>query len=226
MSKRNSVPKAVDSARSFIEKDNASIRAQNRIYLIFAFVCLFIALIAVIAVVFLTPLKKVEPYIMRVDNSTGKVDVISVLPRVTQSYDRVVDNHFLSLYVQYRESYDWQTISDFYAATKLMSNPQVSANYTKLYGRDNVNSPVNSLKNQYRILVRINSISYIGKTAQIRFTKIKIPVVPNETDQIQEFNYLATVTFKYENKEMSSVQRQVNPLGFTVTSYNISSDGI
>lgn len=216
----------LQSAKNFIQKDNEQLRKQNKVYLIFSFVSLLLAVLAVIALMCLTPLKKVEPYLIRVDNSTGKTDVITTLPKVQESYDRAVDNHFLSQYIIYRESYDWENISDYYAATKLMSNDIVKENYIKLYGKGNVNSPVNMLKNQYHIVVKINSISYIGKTAQVRFTKTKIPVVASMEEELKEYRYLATINYQYENKDMTSTQRMVNPLGFTVTSYEISNDDI
>ncbi|MCV2508821.1 MAG: type IV secretion system protein [Neisseriaceae bacterium] len=217
----------VQNAQSFIAKDNASLRRRNKIYLIFAFSSLFLAVLAIIAVMLLTPLKTVEPYLIKVDKNTGQTEIITTLDKERKSYSEVIDNHFLSQYVMFRESYDWERISDYYAATKLMSNDVVRAQYIKFYGKDNINSPVNTFKNRYRILVKISSISYIGSTAQVRFRKIKVPTMSSREDEVpQEFHYLATINFDYQDKEMTSAQRQVNPLGFTVTSYEVSSDEI
>lgn len=223
--------KFVQDAYGFIEKRNETLKKQNKLYLILAFFGLSLSSIAILAVCLMIPLKKIEPYLIRVDNNTGKTDILTVLPKETRSYSQVVDNHFLTQYVQYRESYDWYTINDYYQAVLLMSNGAVAGYYKKLYGPNNTNSPVNVLQNRYRIQVKVNSISYIGKTAQIRFTKTKIPVVSQEEDEAvqqtetENFNYIATVTFKYSKSSMMNTsQRNINPLGFIVTSYKVDRD--
>ena len=220
----------VQDAYAFIELRNETLRKQNKLYLALTFFSLSLAGVAVLAVCLLTPLKKTEPYLVRVDNTTGKTDILTVLQKETRSYDQVVDDHFLTQYIQFRESYDWYTIQDYYQAVLLMSNTAVAGYYKKLYGPNNDNSPVNVLQNRYRIQVKVNSISYINKTAQIRFTKTKIPVISQDEEKVEQaetenFNYIATVTFKYnKSAAMNSSQRHINPLGFTVTSYKVDRD--
>ena len=217
--------KFVQDTRVFLQKDNEAIRKQNKIYLIVTILALIVAALAVLSVTFLTPLKTIEPYIVRVDNTTGEAQVLSTVPVVKKSYDQVIDEHFLSEYVKFRESYDWYTVGDYYRATLLMSEPKVAAYYKKTYGSNNQNSPVNILKKDFRIKIDINSINFIGDTAQIHFTKTKLPVAgPSDEDQIETYHYLAIVAYHYVRSKMNNEQRQINPLGFEVISYQVTEE--
>ena len=55
--------KFIQNARAFAQKDNETIRKQNKIYLGFAIASFIVAALAVLSVVLLTPLKTVKPYI-------------------------------------------------------------------------------------------------------------------------------------------------------------------
>ena len=59
--------------------------------------------VALIALLCLTPLKTNTPFVLRVDNATGHVDVLTTLRTSERSYGEVVDNYFLNQYVLNRE---------------------------------------------------------------------------------------------------------------------------
>ena len=79
--------------------------------------------LAVGAVAGLTPLKETRPYVIKVDNNTGQTEIVTMMKNQEQSYGEVMDKHWLTRYVQLRESYDWVTIQDNYDAVMLMSSP-------------------------------------------------------------------------------------------------------
>ena len=64
-----------------------------------------VAFASVMAVAMLTPLKTVEPYVIRVDNSTGIVDVVESLRDGETNYDEAINKYFTQWYVRYREGY-------------------------------------------------------------------------------------------------------------------------
>lgn len=221
----NKDKKFVQDTRIFLQKDNETIRKQNKIYLIVTILALIVAALAVLSVTFLTPLKTIEPYIVRVDSSTGAAQVLSTVPVVKKSYDQVIDEHFLSEYVKFRESYDWYTVGDYYRATLLMSEPKVADYYKKTYGSNNQNSPVNVFKKDFRIKIDIKSINFVGDTAQVRFTKTKLPISgSNDENQIETYHFLAIVAYHYVKSKMNNEQRQINPLGFEVISYQVTEE--
>jgi type IV secretion system protein VirB8 len=53
-----------------------------------------VAFASVMAVAMLTPLKTVEPYVIRVDNSTGIVDVVESLRDGETNYDEAINKYF------------------------------------------------------------------------------------------------------------------------------------
>ncbi|WP_043903282.1 VirB8/TrbF family protein, partial [Kingella kingae] len=76
--------------------------------------------LAVGAVLGLTPLKTVQPFVIRVDNNTGVTDIVTTLKNEEKSYGEVVDKFWLAQYVRHREGYDWQTVQDTFDATILL----------------------------------------------------------------------------------------------------------
>ncbi len=114
---KNDFNSAMDYEASFrylIDKSN------KRAWLI-AFVSIFIAIISIVAVVLLTPLKTIEPYVIRVDNTTGMVDILTMLDEKEISSNEALDKYFISQYVKAREGYYYELLNQDYLLTQLMS---------------------------------------------------------------------------------------------------------
>lgn len=186
-----------------------------------------ITVLSVGAVIALAPLKTVEPFVLRVDKNTGVTDVVTMLEEKELSIDEVMDKYWLSTYVKNRESYDWETIQSTYDTTNLLSSNIVQQQFQSLYNSEA--APQKILKNQYKVLVKVNNISFIGQTAQVRFEKVIVPVNPSTSavnDRKVE-NMIATIAFTYETKKkQTEAVRLINPLGFQVTSYRVDIENI
>ncbi len=87
-----------------------------------ATVASLLACVSVAAVVALTPLKTVEPFVIRVDNSTGIVEVVSALSSAAGTYDEEVTKYFAARYVRAREGYVWSDAEENFRIASLMSN--------------------------------------------------------------------------------------------------------
>ena len=171
------------------------------------------------AIAGLTPLKTVTPFVIRVDNNTGATDIVTQLKTAEKSYGEVINKYWLAQYVGYRESYDWQTVQSTYNATNLLSAPPVQSEFAKLYNK-NPAAPHLVLKDQFKVIVKVNAISFVGEMAQIRFEKHLIPLV-NGVTRPEPQKMIATVAFEYQNKPLQETDRLINPLGFQVTSYRV-----
>lgn len=86
------------SIRYLVEQSN------KRAWLI-AFVSVGVAILSIVAVLLLTPLKTVEPYVIRVDNTTGMVDILTILDEEQISSIEALDKHFVAQYIKAREGY-------------------------------------------------------------------------------------------------------------------------
>lgn len=174
------------------------------------------ALGTVAAIAGLTPLKTVEPFVLRVDNATGRVEPITRLSNAQETYGEAVDRYFLNTYVLNREGYDYNTIQTTYNTTALLSSPAVQKEYFAIYegpeGRDKV------LTNRARIVVNVASITPTrqGGTAVVRFSTQQ---VNSNGDPAPVLNWVGTVAYKYINAPTNEADRRINPLGFQVTSY-------
>jgi len=166
----------------------------------------------------LLPLKRVEAFVLRVDNATGSVDVVTTLRDAQASYGEAVDKYFLNKYVQNRESYDYETIQTSYDTTALLSSEGVQRDYLSLFQGPNARDKVFS--NQVRLLVRVRSIApgTARNTALVRFSTVRRQ--SNGLADVEE-SLVATIGFRYVGAAMREQDRLVNPLGFQVTSYRV-----
>lgn len=181
------------------------------------------AFAAVLAVVGLTPLKQVEPYVIRVDNSTGIVDVVDALTDGKTNYDEAVNKYFTQWYVRYREGYSKELAEDYYFNVGIMSNSLEQQKYFQVFNPKNPQSPLNVYGSYAKVKVRIKGTSFISpNVALVRYTK----EVERGLDKPQLTHWVATITFKYTTAPMSEKDRAVNPLGFQVTEYRNDPDAL
>lgn len=210
----------IGAAKAFESAEIVRVHKSAKIAWRICGACLLITGLSVGAVAGLTPLKETRPYVVKVDNNTGLTEIVTVMKNKEQTYGEIIDKHWLSQYIQYRESYDWVTIQDSYDATMLFSSPEIQAAFAKIYN-DNPQAPHKILKNQYKVVAKVKAITFIGNTAQIRFEKRMIPVVGDLSKELPTENMIATVGYEYANQPMSEEARRINPLGFQVTSYRV-----
>lgn len=161
------------------------------------------------------------PAVMRVNEISGDVTMLKTLADEKISYGEATDIAYLRRYVEYRESYDWETIQDLFNSTMLLSSPQEGRLYAEFNGEQNKASPVNVFKDKVRVLTKAGTISFVGKTALVSFTKTIKPL--NGQPSKAEY-YVATIAFEYMNTPMSDKDRGINPAGFKVTSYRVDRD--
>ena len=210
----------LQAAKDFEKSEIERVKKNAKLAWRLMFASLGITAISVAAVAMLTPLKTVQPFVIRVDNNTGLTDTVSVMKQRQDSYDEIVDKYFLKQYVQYREGYDWETVQTTFDATKLMSNDAVAAEFAAMYAGDN--APHKVLRNTRKVLVRVQSVAFLGNLAQVRFTKQAIAVGgPTNDQQSPPMKMIATIAWEYQGGKMSEQDRLINPLGFKVKSYRV-----
>jgi type IV secretion system protein VirB8 len=211
----------IQSAAAFNRSEIDMVRRNSKIAWRIAIGCLVITGMAIGAVAALTPLKTVQPFVIRVDNNTGATDIVTTLKHSEKTYGEVIDKYWLAQYIKYRESYDWQTIQTTYDATMLLSAQPIQQEFAKIYNSNNQNAPHKILKDRFKVVVNVKAISFVGQMAQIRFDKQLIPLTGDLSKATSPQQLIATVAFDYANQPMQEKDRLVNPLGFQITSYRI-----
>ncbi len=174
--------------------------------------------LVLVALVALLPLKRVEGFVVRVDNATGAVDIVRSLEHAKATYGEVVDKYWVNKYVLSRESYDWETLQTAYDTTVLLSSTPVQQEYRSLF--EGPSARDKAWGDRTRVLVQVRSITpgSSANTALVRFTRRRedgsgVPPVDE--------SFVATVGFRYVAAAMREQDRLVNPLGFQVTSYRV-----
>lgn len=180
-----------------------------------------VAFVSVLAVAALVPLKVVEPFVIRVDNATGIVDVVEALGDGKTNYDEAINKYFTQWYVRYREGYSKELAEEYYINVGVLSGGLEQQKYASWFDPRNPMSPINVYGPYGKVQVRIKSTSFIRpEVALVRYTK----QVERGTDTPEMTHWAATVVFKYSGAPMAESDRAINPLGFQVTEYRNDPD--
>ncbi|MDG4868612.1 VirB8/TrbF family protein (plasmid) [Guyparkeria sp. 1SP6A2] len=190
---------------------------------------LLVAVAEAVALSTVVPLKEVSPFVIRVDNNTGYVDVVSELTGTAGSVDQeaqeVLDKYWIGQYVRHRESYQYESRNYDRQLVGVLSSTQVQQQYASWTSpKENPRAPVSIYGSNAEVDVKIKAISFIGeetvddenrRTALIRYTK----QVERKGERTPITHWAATVVYTYRDTPMQLESRRLNPLGFQVVSY-------
>lgn len=175
------------------------------------------------ALALLMPLKRVEPFLVRVDNSTGVVDVVPVYTGHA-SLGEAVTRYFLTHYITVCERFDYALAESDYEECAAFNSAKLNQALYARWNRVNPSSPLNVHKDGSSETVRIESVSFFKRTggasdlAQVRFARIE-----RETDQApgRSTHWIATIEYRYGKPPDDLRTRGWNPLGFEVLDLGI-----
>lgn len=180
-----------------------------------------IALLAVGAVAGLTPLKQPVPVVIRVDSSSGIVDIVPTYEGTTD-IEQVVTRNLLSNYVIARERYFYGTAEADYELVAAENSPRLNQDWAALWNVNNPLSPLNVFKDGTTVRTQVRSVTFLklesGKErlAQVRFSRY---TRPGGTGEEQVSHWVSTVEFAYTQPSKDDKTRSLNPLGFRVIEY-------
>lgn len=218
----DSLKEYFDKARRFDQDRMVSAERSKRLAWFVAIVASGLACVSVTAVAALTPLKTVEPFVIRVDNSTGIVDVVSAMASAAGSYDEEVTKYFAARYVRAREGYVWSEAEENFRTASLMSNAAEQQRFAAAYRGGNSESPQNVYGRSATSRIAIKSISQINSNVvSVRYTR-----TITRGEDVRTTHWVATITYSYTNAPISSSDRLVNPLGFVVSEYRADPEAL
>ncbi|TLD80361.1 VirB8 family type IV secretion system protein [Helicobacter trogontum] len=204
------------SMRYMIEQSN------KRAWLI-AFIGIALSFLSVIALVLLVPLKTVQPYVIRVDNTTGMVDIITALKKEDITGNEALDKYFISEYVKKREGYYYDMLNSDYVTTQLLSSDKVAQEYRAIYEGENARDKI--FKNTIEVKANILSIT-LGESAGVKTSTIRIQTTTtNQTSKLKtESVKIVTLSYDYYPNDAKESVRLANPLGFKVLTYRVDNE--
>lgn len=192
-----------------------------RVAWIVAAVAAVIAVLAVVAVGGLTPLKQPVPVLIRVDSSSGIVDIVPTYEG-TADIEPLVTRNLLQNYVLARERYFYGTAEADYELVASQNSPRLNQEWANLWAVDNPASPLNVYKDGTSIRTQVRSITFLkldsgkDRLAQVRFTRF---MRPGGTGEEQSSHWVSTIEFAYVRPSKDNKTRSLNPLGFRVVEY-------
>ncbi|EAK1046669.1 type IV secretion system protein [Campylobacter upsaliensis] len=199
------------------------IEQSNKKAWLIAIVSVFITLLSILAVLVLTPLKTVEPYVIRVNNTTGMVDILTTLDEKQITQNEALDKHFIGQYIKAREGYFFDMLNQDYIFTQLLSSPEVAESYRAIYSGEN--SRDSRLGSFTKVEVNILSV-VLGESNGIKTATARINLKSTNKNSKEESlsTKVITLSYKYLLNEMQEKNRILNPLGFKVLTYRIDEE--
>ena len=221
-----------ESSKHWYQDKYQHVLVQRNVFALIAVCALVAALIAVLAVARLAPLKSVEPYLLQIDEKTGITQKVEPVSRNSYAANQAVDRYFTSMYLRVREGYNFSVLRYNYNIVRLMSTAEVYNGFRRSIDTSNPQSLGAKLGASGLRDVRIRSISYIqnpplpnGRAEKKTPTKIMqarittVDMTANSADVVQQ--WVVTINFEYASLNLNEEEQLLNPLGYTVTSYHI-----
>ncbi len=222
MNRDSSVTAYLEEARGWdLDRGRAAERSARRAWWVAGCACIT-AVAAVIAVAGLTPFKTVEPFVVRVDNTTGVVDLP---PRYEGSneWPEAVTRHLLTQYVSVRERFVMALAEADYEQAGAYHSATMNQSWAALWDRSNPDSPLNRHLDGSTVRVQIKAVSFLTRAngvadlAQLRF--LRATELSGGAERIA--HYIATVQYAYGKPSSDEGLRALNPLGFKVLEYRV-----
>jgi type IV secretion system protein VirB8 len=193
---------------------------QRNIALFLNALFLISMVVAVIAAHHISVTKKIDPFVVEVEEKTGVTNVVNPLSRQDITTNEALSTYFVLKYLRARETYDFYTYTYHYnSVVRLMSDQAVYAAFRNFVNND-PRSPIKIFTNTTSTTLKVRSIQFLenGTTSQVRFSIFRNSDTTTRQDRI------ATITFAYMQMEMNAEDRHINPLGFQVKSYRVDDE--
>jgi type IV secretion system protein VirB8 len=221
MSADKSLAAYFDEAASWDADRAAQAARSSRIAWGVALAAVFVAIAASCAVMLLAPLKRVEPFVIRVDDTTGLVDVVPVYAG-TAKLPELVTRYLLTHYVEVCEQFYWSTAERDYEECGAFNSAARNQIWAMQWALSNPNSPLNLHKDGSEVGIHVVSVVFFQRatgvtdSAQVRYIR-----TTRTGDNAGEHSthWIASIQFTYAKPSTDVRTRQWNPLGFCILAF-------
>lgn len=202
------------------DRETQRLKSERRAWMV-AGVATSVAVLALVAVVSMLPLKTTVPYILYVDKVNGNTEIVNAINEREVGYRELNEKHWSSKYVVSRESYMYTLLQYDYDTVLALSSDDVGRTYAKQFEGDGAKDKKlgPGTEERVKIISVVIPPDNAGK-AVIRFEKSIKRTNAEQFDPPQ--TYVATMAYEFKptmrGREKDLLQ---NPLGFKVTSYRV-----
>jgi type IV secretion system protein VirB8 len=180
------------------------------------------------ALVLLMPLKRVDPFVIRVDNTSGVVDVVPTFVGRAEMPD-VLTRYLLTHYVTVCERFNFATAESDYEECAAFHSAARNQTWVAHWDRSNPSSPLNVHKDGSSVRAQVSSLSFFKRAsgvedlAQVRYTKSR-RTSASANDQVT--HWIATVQYVYSDPPTDPRVRRWNPLGFKIIEFRSEAETV
>jgi len=173
------------------------------------------------AIALMMPLKSVEPFVIRVDNTTGIVDVVPMASDRLTPPESVI-RYFVSHYLTVCERFNFSTAESDYEECAAFNGAARNQAWYALWTRSNPQSPLNIHKDGSTVRAQVVAVTFfkrgsgLGDLAQVRY--IKSQRTGLGADEI-DTHWVATLRYAFVEPSQDPKLRRWNPLGFKVMEF-------
>jgi type IV secretion system protein VirB8 len=173
------------------------------------------------AIMILMPLKQVEPFVVRVDNSTGIVDVVPVYTGGAAP-EEAITRYFLSHYLTVCERFNFATAESDYEECGAFHSAERNQAWYAQWTATNPASPLNQHKDGSSVRVQVESVSFftrgsgLSDLAQVRYLKA---LRQGGGSDEKYSHWVATIQYAYAAPAKDPKVRRWNPLGFKILDF-------
>lgn len=181
-----------------------------------------LTVMAIAAIVILMPLKRTDLVVVRVNDTTGVVDIVPFY-KGAANMQELVTRAFLSRYVIACERFNYATAEMDYTECGSFNAPVRAQEWSALWDRSNPKSPLNVFKDGTTVNVDINTVTFfqrgngVGDLVQIRFTK-RQRAGGSGSERLSQ--WIATLQYAYDTPPKDDRLRSFNPFGLKVIDYH------
>ncbi len=184
-----------------------------------------ITVLLVIAIIIMLPLKSKVPFMVKVDQSNGAVDIVPILKEKTITTSEATDKHFVNQYVIKRESYYHDLLDSDYVTVQAMSSDRIAQEYRKIYEGETGRAEV--YKDNFLVEVNIKSI-VLGESAGTKIATIRADIMKKDLKtkyKSRPISKVITLSYTYIPSLIQKEKLRLNnPLGFQVMTYRTDNE--
>lgn len=181
-----------------------------------------IAVCLAIAIMTLVPLKTVEPYVVEVNRTTGETTVRKSLTeegleKVTAK--EVLNKYWIIQYTKARLGFDITSSEHQYEVVRLMTDKKIFSEFHDYFNPKNKNGPFYTYGDRVKLKVEVKSITFLNENTAL----VRLDTIEGKNEKTREPK-VATLAFGFSKTPSEQQERNINPLGFVISSWRVDDE--